>query len=176
MKLIGSLLLVGGFLVAAFATALHVDGTEWSLFLPAAAAAVAGVWTLKRQARGQATSEHVLRSNRAALTESLSNIVTTLDDIIRAGAAIDVERLRDEIDLRLRDDLRRFVEARQSLVHLFSLQTYADIMSEFAAGERYLNRVWSASADAYDGEARRYLEKAAAQFREANRQLQSAGD
>ena len=40
-----------------------------------------------------------------------------------------------------------------SMVHLFGLQTYADIMSEFAAGERYINRVWSASADEYDNEA-----------------------
>ena len=70
--------------------------------------------------------------------------------------------------------MRRFADARESLVHLFSLQTYADIMSEFAAGERYVNRVWSASTDGYEDEARDYLEKAALQFREAGRQLDSA--
>ena len=44
-------------------------------------------------------------------------------------------------------------------------------MSNFAAGERYINRVWSASADGYDHEARTYLEKAANQFQDAQQQL-----
>ena len=81
---------------------------------------------------------------------------------------------RAEIDARLRDDLRRFADARESLVHLFDLQAYANVRSDFAAGERYINRVWSASADGYDGEARHYLGKAAAQFRAAGRQLETA--
>ena len=62
------------------------------------------------------------------------------------------------------------------MVHLFGLQTYADIMSSFAAGERYINRVWSASADGYDGEAATYLEKAATQFADAQQQLQAGGE
>ena len=70
--------------------------------------------------------------------------------------------------------LRRFAEARESMVHLFGLQTYADIMSSFAAGERYINRVWSASADGYDEEAATYLEKAATQFADAQEQLLAA--
>lgn len=174
MKLFGSLLLVGGFLAGAFATALDIEATNWAMFLPAAIAAIVGVWILKREASGQATSEHVLSANRTELSESLANIVRGLEDLLTTGDRIPVEKLKDEIDMRLRDDLRRFAEARESLVHLFSLQTYADIMSEFAAGERYVNRVWSASADGYDGEARTYLGKAAARFREASRQLHAA--
>jgi hypothetical protein len=64
----------------------------------------------------------------------------------------------------------------QSMVHLFGLQTYADIMSSFAAGERYINRVWSASADGYDQEAVNYLDKAANQFAETQQQLMDAAD
>ncbi len=60
------------------------------------------------------------------------------------------------------------------MVHLFGLQAYADIMSSFAAGERYINRVWSASADGYDEEAATYLQKAERQFADAQRQLQEA--
>jgi hypothetical protein len=56
-------------------------------------------------------------------------------------------------------------------VHLFGLQAYADIMSSFAAGERYINRVWSASADGYDVEAAKYLDKAAQQFAGTQEQL-----
>jgi hypothetical protein len=37
-------------------------------------------------------------------------------------------------------------------------------MSHFAGGERYLNRVWSASADGYIDEVNAYLTKAHEQF------------
>jgi len=51
--------------------------------------------------------------------------------------------------------------------HVFGLQSYADVMSAFAAGERYINRVWSASTVGYVDEVRSYLERATQQFREA---------
>ena len=50
----------------------------------------------------------------------------------------------------MRDDLRRFAEAHERMVHLFGPQAYADIMSSFAAAARYINRVWSVSVDGYD--------------------------
>lgn len=51
--------------------------------------------------------------------------------------------------------------------HVFGLQSNADVMSAFAAGERYINRVWSASTDGYVDEVRNYLNRATEQFREA---------
>ena len=171
MNIIGFFLLIAGFLAGAYSTALDVEATNWSYFVPAAILALVGVILIKRNASGQATSEKVLAANRAELTESLSNIVSHLDDLIGAGATVSTDNLRGEVDSRLRDDLRRFADARESMIHLFSLQTYADIMSNFATGERYVNRVWSASADGYDNEARTYLEKARTQFTEASQQL-----
>ena len=106
--------------------------------------------------------------------DSLEKIVGNLEDMKGAGDAIATDSLRDEIDARLRNDLRRFADARETLIHLFGLQVYANLMSNFAAGERYINRVWSASADGYDTEARTYLGKAATQFRDAQAQLQAA--
>ena len=47
------------------------------------------------------------------------------------------------------------------------LQRFADVMGAFAAGERYINGVWSTSTDAYVDEVRNYLESATQQFREA---------
>jgi len=169
----GFLLLAAGFLAGAYSTALDIEATNWTMFVPAAIVAIVGVLMIKRQASGVATSESVLTANRTELRESLRNIVRNLDELISADASIATEDLRNEVDQRLRDDLRRFAEARESLVHLYSLQTYADIMSEFAAGERYVNRVWSASADGYDSEARTYLERAVRQFREAVKQLEA---
>ncbi|MDH4047419.1 MAG: hypothetical protein OEW68_09800 [Gammaproteobacteria bacterium] len=174
MKAFGFLLLVAGFLGAAYATALDVEVIDLALFLPAAATGILGVIAIKRDARGAARSESVLTSNRSELTESLQAIVIALEDIDARKDSIGVAALRGEIDKRLRADLRRFADARESMIHLFSVQTYADIMSEFAAGERYVNRVWSASADGYGAEAHAYLLRAAGQFRHAREQLASA--
>ena len=173
MKNIGFILLAAGFLAGAYATALDVQNVNWILFAGAAVVAVAGLIISKSQASAHARSDEVLEVNRSELRESLQNVVRDLGEIANDGSASGAD-LRDRIDLKLRDDLRRFADARSSMVHLFGLQTYADIMSSFAAGERYINRVWSASADGYDEEAATYIEKAAKQFAEAQRQLQEA--
>ena len=173
MKNIGYILLAAGFLAGAYATALDVQNVNWTLFVVAAIAAIAGLVLIKREASAHAKSDEVLEVNRGELRDSLQNIVRDLGEIVSDQTAKGAD-LRDRIDLKLRDDLRRFADARESMVHLFGLQTYADIMSSFAAGERYINRVWSASADGYDGEAATYLEKAATQFADAQQQLQQA--
>jgi hypothetical protein len=166
----GYLLLVAGFLVAAYSTALDTRATHWLLFVPAALVGVAGVLLLKRHERGTTRTHAVLTANRTDLEDSLDNLVRALDELVVASD-IPVGQLRHEIDRRLRDDLRRFAEARESMVHLFGLQAYADIMSEFATGERYVNRVWSSSADGYEQEARRYLRRAAERFRSARKRF-----
>ena len=173
MKNIGFILLAAGFLAGAYATSLDIQNVHWTLFAGAAVVAIAGLIISKNQASAHAKSSEVLEVNRGALRESLQNIVRDLGEI-SADANANGAVLRERIDLKLRDDLRRFADARESMVHLFGLQTYADIMSSFAAGERYINRVWSASADGYDGEAATYLEKAATQFADAQQQLQQA--
>jgi hypothetical protein len=54
------------------------------------------------------------------------------------------------------------------MIHVFGMQNYADVMSNFAAGERYINRVWSASTDGYVDEVNMYIDRALEQFREAH--------
>ena len=50
---------------------------------------------------------------------------------------------------------------------LFGLQKFADIMPSFTAGERYLNRIWSASTDGYMDEMLLYVENSLHQFHDA---------
>ncbi len=175
MKELGYFLVAAGFLGGALATSLDVQNVNWMLFVGAAAAALAGLVLYKRQVGALARSDEVLEMNRVELRESIANVVDDLKEI-NEGELTRGAVLRDRIDLKLREDLRRFADARESMVHLFGLQTYADIMSNFAAGERYINRVWSASADGYDEEADVYLKKAAGQFDEAKRQLLKAAE
>ena len=173
MKKLAYLLLAGGFLAGAFATALDEQNVDWLFFGIAAAVALAGVVLSKRLDSAAARSGELLEANRSELAESIGNLARNLEAMATDPAAAG-ERLRHRIDAELRPDLRRFAEARESMVHLYGLQTYADIMSEFAAGERYVNRVWSASADGYESEARDYIGRAAKQFGAARAQLQEA--
>ena len=175
MKNIGYILLAAGFLGGAFATSLDVKNVDWTIFVFAAIGAVLGLVLVKRQSSALARSDSVLELNRSELSESIQNIVQDLEGLT-GDKSMQGDALRERIDLKLRSDLRRFADARESMVHLFGLQTYADIMSNFAAGERYINRVWSASADGYNHEATTYLEKAANQFREAQLQLVRAAE
>jgi hypothetical protein len=173
MKNIAYVLLIGGFLYGAYVAALDETIVDWPLFAVAAVAAIAGVIIAKKADEAQAKSGAVLEMNRAELNESIANIVRDLEEV-NDGDPPTGEALRTWIDSTLRNDLRRFAEARESMVHLYGLQTYADIMSEFAAAERYVNRVWSAAADDYDDESRRYLKRASDQFKHAQSQLQQA--
>ncbi len=173
MKNVAFVLLAAGFLFGAYATALDTDKVNWTIFVVAAIAAIAGVILAKRLDKATATSGDVLETNRNELNESIGNIVRDLNELTNGDMPHGAE-LREWIDEKLRPDLRRFVDARESMVHLYSLQTYADIMSEFASAERYINRVWSSSADDYDLEADTYMRKAAEQFKQAQRELASA--
>ena len=173
MKGLGYLLLCAGFIVGAYATALDVVSVNWAIFVAAAVAATIGVMLLKRQAQAYARSDEVLENNRSELRRSIDGVVADLREIVADGD-MHGAALRDRIDEKLRPNLTRFADARQSMVHLFGLQIYADIMSHFAAGERYVNRVWSSSADGYDAEARKYLAKAVEQFEDAQSQLGEA--
>lgn len=174
MKRLGYLLLVLGFLGATYLASLDPLAVNWVLFPICIIGGFAGVLLVRRSTQAVAKADHVLHGNRAELEAALDNIVTSLDRLAADKSNIPSHRMRFEIDAQFRDDLRRFADARETLAHLYGLQHYADVMSAFAAGERYLNRVWSASADGYEDEVMAYVDKAQRQFREARDQLDKA--
>jgi hypothetical protein len=107
------------------------------------------------------------------LTTSLGDVVKSLSALDSVKESIDVYELPGRIDRDLREDISSFVDARQSIAHVCGTQAYADVMSPFAAGERYLNRVWSCAADGYIDEAHAYIGRSREQFAEALERLQA---
>lgn len=168
-------LIITAFLAGAFLAVLHPREIDWLYFLPVLAAGAVGVVTLRRAHKASTQASHVMDENRQVLVQSLERITSELADMDGNRDAIPPYELRFEIDRRFRGDLMAFADARMTLAHLYGLQQYADIMSHFAAGERYLNRVWSASADGYAEEALTYVGKARQQFNDASRLLAAAG-
>lgn len=163
----GYALLTLGFLGGAFLASLDAKVMMWNAFLPFFIGGVVGVWMIKEGQKRIARASHVLEGNRADIEASLKAIVGGLEILDKRKEDLPTYEMRFEIDRRFRADLNCFAEARESLIHLYGLNAYAEVMSAFAAGERYLNRVWSASADGYVDETRDYLGRALTQFREA---------
>lgn len=169
MKVLGFVLLAVGFLAGAFVASLDALTTDWRWFIPSAALAFGGLMLHRKALRAESHSEARIAANRAVLDESLKRIMAELEALRGQKSAIPTYEMRFEIDRRFRDDLFAFVDARHSMKVLFGLQAYADIMSAFASGERYLNRVWSASTDGYVDEVLQTIEHAYEQFVEARR-------
>jgi hypothetical protein len=65
------------------------------------------------------------------------------------------------------DDINDFVEAREAIIARYGLAKYAEMMDNFALGERALNRAWCASADGYIDELHICLERAEVRLRAA---------
>jgi hypothetical protein len=129
---------------------------------------------LRKAETKEAHSEGVLTTNLTNIEESLDRIVNNLIDINNKKEDIPPYEMRFEIDKLFRDDLTLFADSRKSLGHRYGLQPYAEVMSAFAAGERYINRVWSASADGYINEVNAYLTRAQDMFIEARDKLRAA--
>jgi hypothetical protein len=171
MKLLGFLLVTVGFLAGAYY--LTGAGGEvlgigfWACFV----VAVLGVVILRVVTRKQKAAVDKVTAEVKTVEQCLSRLAEGVGALEREKDTIHVYELPDEIDRRFTDDLRRFVDARESVAVAYGLPAYGGVMSHFAAGERYLNRVWSCSVDGYINEAHTYLGRARNQFVEGHTKL-----
>jgi len=167
IKTIALLIIMLSFLAGAFITVLDPMLVDWYWFVPVLTSGVAALFVYRRAHHGEAKASHRLSGNLQTLETCLVNILGNLEMLNANSSDLPVYEARFEIDRLLREDLNNFANARESMKHVFGLQSYADVMSAFAAGERYINRVWSASTDGYVDEVHSYLDRATQQFREA---------
>lgn len=167
IKAISLSFVILSFLAGAFIAVLDTTLINWSLFIPVLAVGVIALYIFRKAHHGEAKASHRISGNMQTLDTSLANILDNLEKINTDSANLPVYEARFEIDRLLREDLNNFANARETMQHVFGLQAYADVMSAFAAGERYINRVWSASTDGYVDEVHSYLERATQQIREA---------
>jgi hypothetical protein len=167
MKTNGLIIVLLAFLAGAFLSVLDPEFVAWNWMVPVLAMGVIGLWMHRKAAHAEDRSDHKLAGNMDTLQSSLERILSNLEDLDARKLEIPVYEARFEIDHLFREDLNLFAEARESMIHVFGIQHFADVMSSFAAGERYVNRVWSASTDGYEDEVRKYISRARDQFTEA---------
>ncbi len=171
MKRAGYLLIGIAFLSGAYLSVVDALEVEWKAMSITLIVGAIGVLLARMGSKAEATSEEMMDSNMATVRSSLDRIVDHVTDLCDQRESIPTYEMSHEIDRRLLDDLNSFVESREVITHVFGLQAYADVMSHYAGGERYLNRVWSASADGYVDEVNAYIERARVQFVEAQKKL-----
>lgn len=174
MKNIAFTLVILSFLAGAFLASLDERAMNWTYFAPVMLVGFIGAFIYKKEASAAAKHGDLLQNNKQILIDSLNNLLANLESLNGRKDKVPTYEMRFEIDKLFREDLMNFAEARESMKHLFGIQDYADIMSSFAAGERYINRVWSASTDGYIDEVMMYVEKSYSQFQHAKEEFDKA--
>ncbi len=178
MKRIGYLLITLSFLGGTLVAVTDTLTVRWGIFIPIFLAGFVGVALVQITIRQHAQAADTVTTNIRTIHASLDSVVKKVGRLNGDKENINTYDMRHRIDEMLVEDLDDFIEARESIGHKYGLQNYADVMSHFAAGERYLNRVWSASADGYIDEVNAYLVRAEEQFRVAFdelKKLEAAG-
>jgi hypothetical protein len=166
MKKLGFLMTAIAFLIGALVAVRDKDSVRWNYYIGALAVGAAGVALARIGHRRVSRSEGKLTEDIESVKAALSGIVENVTRLNKQKESIDTYDVRHRIDELFVEDLARFVQGRESIAHGYGLSAYGEVMSRFAAGERYLNRVWSASADGYVDEVHMYLERARTQFAE----------
>ena len=155
------------FLGGALAAVLDEENVQWTLFVPIVVVGAAGVARVYVGRKRRISSQENLAAGMQNVETSLKNIAEKMKLLNSEKQSIDTYEVRHRIDELFPEHLSMFVEARKTIAHNYGLQAYANVMNHFAAAERYLNRVWSASADGYIDEVNTYLDKAEVQFVQA---------
>jgi hypothetical protein len=164
MKLLGYVMITVGFLAGSLSAVINEEHVKWIYFLGSILIGLIGIVLVRVGAHHESRQQGKLASNIQSIEVGLSRIVQNITQLNNEKQSINTYDVRFRIDEMFLEDLAAFVEARQSIAHIYGLAAYGEVMSSFAAGERYLNRVWSASADGYIDEVNTYLDRAKEQF------------
>jgi hypothetical protein len=167
LKSVYLLMVMLAFLGGAFIAVLDPETVNWMQMGSVLTIGAIGLVFYRQANHSEASAGQRLSGNMQLLGDSLAKVKANLEDLCARKNELPVYEARFEIDHLFREDLNNFAEARETMIHVFGMQKYADVMSAFAAGERYINRVWSASTDGYQDEVLQYLERARNQFDEA---------
>jgi len=171
MKNLGYILVSVGFIWASLVSVTDVLEVNWTWFILTMLICIAGIYLIRSSERSKTKNTDALSTNMKSITENLDHIVTNVKKIRSEINPENPQQVHLKIDELLPGYLEKFVDARKTIGHVYGLNAYADIMNFFATGERYLNRVWSASTDGYIDEITLYMEKCEEQFDSAKETL-----
>ena len=112
------------------------------------------------------------------LREAMSSLleeVRELERIEEDAFVEDFDLVHERLDRLLAGPVATVIDNRQALTDAHGLAAHAGVMGPFAAGERYLNRAWSAATDGYVEETRASIRRARPALEEAREELGRLG-
>jgi hypothetical protein len=173
MRPSGHVILWIGFLSAAYWSVHHLENSDdkwstipWTLYGASMAVGIVGIVLLRLADRRVHADHRQTDAEFSVVQRTLTALAGTVHQLSSNRQQSPSEVLR-RIDLECVPKFAEFADARQALTKRFGLQEYADVMTEFAAAERYVNRSWSAAVDGY-------VDEVAASLDKADRHLQNA--
>jgi hypothetical protein len=172
MRLLGHFLLWAGFLAAAFVSVSRLEQTDdkwssiaWVWYAVSMAVGIVGI-VLLRSAERELTDDHAKTDAEFSVVQRSLDQASAIVERLCQQTQYDPEDVLRCIDDECTEPFANFADARQAVVKRFGLEVYADVMTEFASAERYVNRSWSAAADGY-------VDEVASSLARANQHLQN---
>lgn len=144
----------------------------WPGYFAAFAVGICGALLIRASAKSATSNEHHNQAGLEQLTNTLQALVVEVDRLTEALPTLAPEEAVPWIDTHCVPLCSDFADNREVMKTTFGLAGFAAVMSEFASGERFLNRVWSAAADGYMEEAWRSLQTSQRFFHAALDELQ----
>ena len=180
MRPSGHVLLWIGFLSAAFWSVYRLEHPDnkwstipWTYYGASMVVGIAGIVLLRLADRRVHADHEQTEAEFSVIQQSLTALAETVFRLSNVDPLDPGEVLRC-IDNECAPKFAEFADARQALIKRFGLQEYADVMTEFAAAERYVNRSWSAAADGYVDEVSVSLDRANQHLQNAQQLLTAA--
>lgn len=180
MRYLGHLLLWVGFLAAAFVSVSQLEQAAskwatipWGWYGVSMGVGIIGIALLRTANRHLDADQARTDAEYSVIQQSLARLAGIVEQLCENRHHVPSEVLRC-IDDQCVEPLSDFAEARQALVKRYGLAVYAEVMTEFASAERYINRSWSAAADGYVDEVTASLNRANQHLKNAVASLRAA--
>lgn len=135
-----------------------------------------GVVLLRKTAKSAQQDDGKVAQQFETITSSLATLTTNVSTLQNGLGDMSPRQSLEFIDRECAPAFGDFAESRNALIQRFGMQPYAEIMTQFASGERFINRAWSASADGYMNEAKSSVDRAMAHLNEANNLIDKFGN
>ncbi|MDB2318432.1 hypothetical protein N9V88_02455 [bacterium] len=146
----------------------------WVWYGISVAICVVGIVVLTKAASPEQHVEQGSKLSLADLSTRLTQLISNLEEMIGSIDQLAPSQITARIDAQLADDFREFADSRNLITTEYGLDVFADVMTQFASGERSVNRAWSAAADGYIDEAEACLKRGKDLLQEAHRLLNDA--
>ncbi len=147
---------------------------NWAWYLISAAICLAGVCFLRMGKRAAVGKDDKVEANLKQIKLHLINAVNNTESLDQQMKEFKPRQILNFIEESLLEDLDGFAEGRDSITNEYGLEVFASVMTQFAAGERAINRAWSASADGYVEEAATCVAHGLAMLQSAKKLLDAA--